>query len=57
MADLKKKSPVCLSCGKGEEEIPLLMMQYAGKQVHICPHCLPVLIHHTERLAEKIAEA
>lgn len=52
-----KHQSVCLSCGKGEDEIPLVVLQYGGKWIHICPHCLPALIHHTERLTEKISEA
>lgn len=57
MNESKKHPPACLSCGKGEDELPLLILRYSGKQIHICPHCLPVLIHHTERLAEKITLA
>lgn len=57
MTDTLKHTTACLSCGKDEGEIPLVVLQYAGKKIHICPHCLPVLIHHTERLAEKITAA
>jgi hypothetical protein len=51
------RQPQCLSCAKGENEIPLVILQYGGKKVHICPQCLPVLIHHPERLVEKVASA
>jgi hypothetical protein len=47
----------CLSCAKGEDETPLVILQFGGKKIHICPQCLPLLIHHPERIAEKVASA
>ncbi len=44
----------CLNCNRSEEQIPLLVMQFRNKTVHICPQCLPVLIHKPENLAEKL---
>jgi hypothetical protein len=44
----------CLSCGRTEKESPLLVVRVAGKTAHICPQCLPALIHHPDRLTEKI---
>ncbi len=29
-------------------------MLYQSKEIHICPQCLPVLIHKPEKLAEKL---
>jgi hypothetical protein len=35
-----------------------VVLQFAGKQSHICPQCLPTLIHHPDKLTEAlIAEA
>jgi hypothetical protein len=47
----------CLSCAKGEHETPLVILQFGGKKIHICPQCLPVLIHHPEKIVEKVASA
>ena len=44
----------CLNCARTEEQVPLLTMQFRGEQVHICPQCLPVLIHKPEKLADKL---
>jgi len=45
---------LCLSCGRSEDDFPLLMLRLAGRETHICPQCLPALIHHPDRLAEKL---
>jgi hypothetical protein len=45
----------CLSCNRSEEQTPLIALQYAGSRIWICPQCLPVLIHHAEQLADKLA--
>lgn len=52
-----KKNPHCLSCGTEGEETPLVTLQYKGKTLYICPQCMPVIIHHPDRLAEKLASA
>ena len=44
----------CLSCGRPESAIPLVTLRYNGSQAWICSQCLPVLIHHPERLADKL---
>jgi hypothetical protein len=47
----------CLNCQKSEEEIPLVTLQYQGKQVYICSQCFPTLIHSPAKLAGKIKDA
>jgi hypothetical protein len=48
----------CLKCERSESDVPLVVLQFAGKQSHICPQCLPTLIHHPDKLTEAlIAEA
>jgi hypothetical protein len=32
-------------------------LRYANQSLWICPQCLPILIHHLERLAGKLAGA
>jgi hypothetical protein len=48
---------VCLSCGRSENDFPVLVLRLAGKETHICPQCLPALIHHPDRLTDKLIEA
>jgi hypothetical protein len=44
----------CLNCEKSEQQVPLLQMVYQGEEIHICPQCLPVLIHKPANLAGKL---
>jgi len=47
----------CLNCDRSENQIPLVNLRYAGQSGWICSQCLPVLIHHPEQMAEKLAGA
>ena len=47
----------CLNCNRSEQEIPLVTLQYQGKQVYICSQCFPTLIHSPAKLAGKIEDA
>lgn len=44
----------CLNCNANEQEKPLLTIKFQGDEIYICPQCLPVLIHKTHLLAEKL---
>jgi hypothetical protein len=44
----------CVNCKKTDQQVPLLQMQYRGDEVHICPQCLPALIHKPASLKEKL---
>jgi hypothetical protein len=44
----------CLNCGVSEQERPLLSLKFQGKELYICPQCMPTLIHKSHQLAEKI---
>jgi hypothetical protein len=44
----------CLNCGSSDLERPLLTVQFRGKELRICPVCLPILIHKPYQLAEKL---
>lgn len=46
-----------LSCDRSEKETPLIALRDAGSPAWICPQCLPVLIHHPDQLAGKLASA
>lgn len=45
---------VCLSCGRSEVDFPVLVLRLAHGETYICPQCLPALIHHPDRLTEKL---
>lgn len=46
----------CLNCGRSSDQAPLLQLKYTGNEKWICPQCLPILIHHPERLAAVAGE-
>lgn len=50
MTDVK----VCLNCERSEEKTPLLVLTFKSEAKYICAQCLPVLIHKTHLLAEKL---
>jgi len=54
MADMSQ-SMQCLNCARTDEEIPLVAVQYKGGRNWICSECLPILIHHAHKLADKLA--
>ena len=47
----------CLSCGKTENDIPLVTLTYSSQPAFICSYCLPLLIHHPEQLTGKLKGA
>lgn len=46
----------CLNCQRSDQEVPVVALQFKGQQAWICNQCLPTLIHHAERLADKFAQ-
>ncbi len=44
----------CLNCNRSEQEIPLVTLEYQGKQAYICSQCFPTLIHTPAKLAGKL---
>jgi hypothetical protein len=44
----------CLRCNRPETAIPLVALRYNGKETWVCPQCMPVLIHHSERLMDQL---
>lgn len=46
--------PSCFNCSRTDEETPLLTLIFKGEQVHICPQCLPILIHHPEQMKDHL---
>jgi hypothetical protein len=44
----------CIQCGVTEDDKPLLELRMAGRHLNICPQCLPALIHHPDRVNDKL---
>ncbi len=47
----------CVVCEHTSQEIPLLSIEYQGKQYWICPDHLPVLIHEPAQLIGRLPGA
>ena len=47
----------CLACGRGSNEVPLLVLDYQSTTFWICPQHLPVLIHDPHQLIGKLPGA
>jgi len=45
---------VCLNCNRSEEKTPLIVLTFKGETKHLCAQCLPILIHKTHLLTEKL---
>jgi len=48
---------VCLACGRGSEETPLVSLEYKDSTFRICPQHLPVLIHDPHQLIGRLPGA
>jgi len=44
----------CLNCDRTDQQIILLTLTFKGETKHICPQCLPILIHKPQNLADKL---
>ena len=54
--DQAEKKDTCFSCKKNDADVPLVRLKFAGKEIWICPQCLPALIHKPDELAEKLSD-
>ena len=52
-----EENKTCIVCNRTEDEIPLVIMSYKGKEIRICPEHIPLLIHEPHKLAGKIDNA
>jgi hypothetical protein len=48
---------VCIMCERNGQEIPLLAIEYQGRQYWICPQHFPILIHEPEQLIGRLPGA
>ena len=55
MSDSANK--VCLACGRGPQETPLVTLEYKDSTLRICPQHLPVLIHDPHQLIGRLPGA
>lgn len=44
----------CFNCNTSETDSPLISIRFAERPMWICPQCMPVLIHDTAKLADKL---
>jgi hypothetical protein len=44
----------CLNCNRTDKQIPLITITFNGETKHICPQCLPILIHKSGQLSDKL---
>lgn len=56
MPEENKLGVHCLNCQRTDQEAPVVALRYKGRQTWICNQCLPTLIHHADRLADKFAQ-
>jgi hypothetical protein len=50
----EQKEKTCLNCNRTDVQVPLIALTFKGGTKYICPQCLPVLIHKTQQLADKL---
>mgnify|MGYP001605400863 CR=1 FL=1 len=50
----EQNEKVCLNCSRTDEQIPLLTLSFKSAPKYICAQCLPILIHKTHLLADKL---
>ena len=53
--DTNEKS--CLVCQRTDQEIPLIVLEYQGQDLRICPQHMPILIHNPTELTGKLSGA
>ena len=47
----------CLNCDRTSGQVPLIALDYRGETLHICPQCLPSLIHQPQNLSGRLPGA
>ncbi len=50
----EQNEKTCLNCNRTDIQIPLITLTFKGDAKYICAQCLPVLIHKTHLLADKL---
>lgn len=47
----------CVQCDRTSEQVPLIHLEYKGREYAICPEHLPILIHKPQKLEGKLPQA
>ncbi len=53
--DDSRASRRCVNCGRSVEQVPLILIVHRDGDAHICPQCLPTLIHEPHALSGKLS--
>ena len=53
----EQNGKACLACRRGENETPLICIDYQGQRTWICPEHMPVLIHNPTDLVGRLSGA
>lgn len=54
---MSNQPSVCVNCGRTSQQIPVLRLEFQAQTLHICPQCLPTLIHKPHLLIGKMPGA
>ena len=47
----------CFNCESTENDVPVIDLRCQGKEIWICPQCLPNLIHNPQKVQETLLKA
>lgn len=47
----------CFNCNSSEQDVPVVSLTYRGKQLWICPRCIPSLIHEPHIVQDSLNRA
>ena len=50
----EQNDKACLNCNRTDAQVPLVTLTFKGEAKYICAQCLPVLIHKTQNLLDKL---
>jgi len=50
----EQNEKTCINCNRTDAQIPLITLTFNDDAKYICAQCLPVLIHKTYLLADKL---
>lgn len=46
---------ICINCGRTDADAPVVSLRFQGHPFWACTQCMPVVIHKTEQIADKLA--
>ena len=51
------ESRKCFNCQTSEQDSPVVNLRYKGKELWICPRCIPNMIHEPQIVQASLEEA